>query len=301
MRLGVIVARFQVPELSEGHKKLIEFVKNAHGQVLVCLGCTEVLGSKRNPLDYPTRVKMLLEYDQDILVAPIQDQPSNDLWSQNLDRIIHTYCPIGDVALYGGRDSFIPFYGGKHKTFEIETEGSASGTDIRQITANKLRVSSDFRAGIIYATHHQYKRVFPTVDIAVIRDGQVLLGQKINDTQWRFPGGFVDQEDDCLELAAVRECMEETGITSEGPLEYVCSHRGKDWRYKHPDDGVIMTTLYALKHFIGSPHASDDLNSVRWFPIARETMSMLVETHKPLFEKLVEKYGHLTMKGEMSV
>jgi bifunctional NMN adenylyltransferase/nudix hydrolase len=296
MRLGVIIARFQVPELTEGHKKLIEFVKAAHGQVLVCLGTTPVLGSKRNPLDYATRAKMLHAYDPDLLIAGIEDQPSDTLWSEALDKEILKHCPIGEVALYGGRDSFIPYYSGRYKTFAVETELSASGTDIRQVTANRIRVSADFRAGIIYATHHQYKRVFPTVDIGLIQRGNVLLGRKPNETHWRFPGGFVDQTDDSLEMAATREALEETGVKVKN-LKYVCSHRNKDWRYKHSDDGVVTTTLFSCDSFEGDPKAGDDIQEVSWYPLHKDYLHLVVDTHKFLFEQLVARYGQFINQG----
>ena len=59
--LGVIVGRFQVPELHEGHHKLIAHVLSQHPQILILLGVTPVLGSKRNPLDYITRERMIHE------------------------------------------------------------------------------------------------------------------------------------------------------------------------------------------------------------------------------------------------
>jgi bifunctional NMN adenylyltransferase/nudix hydrolase len=286
----VIVVRFQVPELHDGHRKLIEHIRDQHGQVLVLLGCSQVLGSKRHPLDYPTREKMLKAAYSDILVAPLADMPTDDSWSQQLDSIVQLACPIGRVVLYGGRDSFIPHYKGKYPTHEIELEYSTSGTELRRITANRIRVSADFRAGVIYAYANTYQRVFPTVDIAIIRDGKVLLGKKPNNTLWCFPGGFVDQSDERLEDAAAREAEEETGVHVYD-LEYVCSHRNRDWRYRHADDGVITTVLFATTLFDGVPKAGDDLQEVSWFPVSHESIPNLVDTHKELFQELIQKYS----------
>ncbi len=57
--IGVIVARFQTPYLHEGHKAIIDQVKSQHNKVVVVLGVSPVLGSKKNPLDFPTREKLL--------------------------------------------------------------------------------------------------------------------------------------------------------------------------------------------------------------------------------------------------
>jgi bifunctional NMN adenylyltransferase/nudix hydrolase len=241
-------------------------------------------------------MKMLQAHDPDVFVTDIEDQPSNEKWSQDLDKKILAHCPIGEVTLYGGRDSFIPFYSGRYKTFEIETESSSNGTDIRQITANRIRVSADFRAGIIYATHHQYKRVFPTVDIALIQRGNVLLGRKPNESRWCLPGGFVDQTDDCLEMAAAREIQEEANVKVKS-LKYVCSHRNADWRYKHPDDGVITTSLFACDNFEGDPKAGDDLAEVSWYPLHADYLKVVIDTHKYLFQKLIESYGPFLAQG----
>jgi bifunctional NMN adenylyltransferase/nudix hydrolase len=56
----------------------------------------------------------------DVLVAPLADMPTDQAWSQQLDSLVALTCPIGKVVLYGGRDSFIPHYKGKHPTYEIE-------------------------------------------------------------------------------------------------------------------------------------------------------------------------------------
>lgn len=299
MKLGAIVGRFQVPELHEGHRQLIQFVKEQNGQVMILLGVSQVLGSKRHPLDFVTREKMIKAEFPDAIVAPLPDMPTDEAWSQNLDALVRMVNPLGEVILYGGRDSFIPYYKGKFKTYEIELKYAPSGTDVRHIAANKVLVSSDFRAGVIYATANQYRRVFPTVDIAILRDAQVLLGKKPNQDLWCFPGGFVDQEDECLEQAAAREASEECNVDIQmADLHYVCSHRNKDWRYRHKDDGVITTCLYSADRWTGTPTAGDDLAEVMWFPLELLTKERMVSTHQDLFVNLLLKHGSKKPRGE---
>jgi nicotinamide mononucleotide adenylyltransferase len=55
-RVGVLIGRFQVPELTEGHKKIIDYVQEHHSQVVILLGRPDgVRSTKRNPFDHPTR------------------------------------------------------------------------------------------------------------------------------------------------------------------------------------------------------------------------------------------------------
>jgi bifunctional NMN adenylyltransferase/nudix hydrolase len=309
MQLGVIIGRFQVPELHDGHMKLIEHIKQQHGQLLILLGVSPILGSKRNPLDFPTRQKMIQDKFPDVTVVPISDMPSDAAWCENIDKIIRSVNLLADVTLYGGKDSFIPFYKGKFKTVEIELELSPSGTDIRAIAANRVKISADFRAGVIYGAWNQYDRVFPTVDVAILREDregregkgpkeggcryQVLLGRKLNMEGLWLPGGFVSPADPDYETAARREAMEETGIKCP-TLDYVCSHRNTDWRYKHREDGTITTVLFVCLDSIGTPRAGDDLERVAFFPLDGEkTLQSVGASHRPLIENLFNGYGYV--------
>lgn len=315
MQLGAIVGRFQVPELTDGHKKLLDYVHEHHGQVLVAVGCiTAKERTKRDPLDYHVREAMIKQYAPNAIVIPVTDCPGNDeLWSQNLDSILRTICPMGEITLYGGRDSFIPHYKGNNKTFKIELEFSPSGTDIREFVGNRIRLSGDFRAGVIYSMANMYQRVYPTVDIAIISDGHVLMGRKPNEDKWRLPGGFVDIRDQSLEAAACREAFEETGIKILlEDLKYVGSVRTTDGRYNpEKDDAAITTTLFVAEKWKGNPLAGDDLKEVRWQRVARGFRGFTpdpepVQTHEvhschqPLFRMLADRYIDYKIKGEQN-
>ena len=50
---GVIVARFQVAELTEGHKQILDYVlSKGHNQNILFLGVSPTRATKNNPLDY---------------------------------------------------------------------------------------------------------------------------------------------------------------------------------------------------------------------------------------------------------
>jgi bifunctional NMN adenylyltransferase/nudix hydrolase len=59
--VGVIVGRFQVPELHDAHKDLIETVCDKHDKVIIFLGLSPLMVTRENPLDFESRKQMILE------------------------------------------------------------------------------------------------------------------------------------------------------------------------------------------------------------------------------------------------
>ena len=63
------------------------------------------------------------------------------------------------------------------------------------------------------ATLPDFKNPVPTVDVIIeLGDGIVLIERKNQPYGWALPGGFVDYGES-FETAAVREALEETGLT----------------------------------------------------------------------------------------
>src|SRR3990167_2937436 len=108
-KVGVIVGRFQVPELHAGHRYLVETAIKQCDHVLVVLGHTETL-SERNPFSKKARHAMLKASYPKIQLAAINDELSDEQWSEKLDQIIVKRFPDTDVTLYGSRDSFLAAY-----------------------------------------------------------------------------------------------------------------------------------------------------------------------------------------------
>ena len=287
--IGVIVGRFQVHELHEAHLNLINSVKTKHNKVLIMLGIAAPLVTKRNPLDFATRKQMIMEIFPDIIVAGIPDVKSDYLWSNTLDKRIKELFPIGKIMLYGSRDSFIDTYTGQFPTTELDSEILISGTEIRKNVSHEVRNSIDFRIGIIYAAFNQYDKVFPTVDVAIIKDNKLLLGKKLNEKGYRFIGGFVDPSDNSFEDAAKREVFEETGAIVEDDLVYVGNYKINDWRYRSETDKII-TTLFIAKYFSGKIEPNDDINEIRFFEITSELKDKLEPEHAKLYEKFYSKF-----------
>lgn len=207
-----------------------------------------------------------------ITILPIRDQRDHRTWSYLLDQKIVE--PYGNrkTLLYGGRDSFIPYYQGRYQTVELVGNNvDYSGTAIREEVARQLIDSVDFRKGVIYANYGRYPNVWPCVDVVVYDDGEesILLGRKADENQLRFIGGHVDPTDESYERAALRELHEEAGdieVGTDKDAVYVCSGRIKDWRHAR-EDSEIFSTLFLFTKLWGSPKASDDIAEVKWVKV----------------------------------
>lgn len=289
MSTGVIVGRFQVDALHSGHQDLINRVYKKYPRTIIALGCTRISPTKRNPLDFVTRSKMIMLEYPDAVVIPVFDNPSNKAWSEDLDKRIREVAPYGEVFMYGGRQSFIPSYKGRFKTVEMDVESSCSGTEIRERIAGCPRPSEDFRAGVIYANYNRYPACYPTVDIAIVKENkEILLGKKPGEELWRFPGGFVGPLE-TFEEAARREAIEECGDISIDDFTYICSMPINDNRYAKEDD-KITTTFFRADFQFGRVEASDDLDEVKWYKLNSLTEGVFVPGHIELWREYKLKY-----------
>jgi ADP-ribose pyrophosphatase YjhB (NUDIX family) len=104
-----------------------------------------------------------------------------------------------------------------------------------------------------------YRNPLPTVDIIIETKGGIVLIERINEPfGWALPGGFVDYGES-LELAAVREAHEETGLAVKliGQL-HTYSEPGRDPRHH-----TISTVFIATAD--GSPVAGNDAGKAAVF------------------------------------
>ncbi|MBC7865463.1 MAG: NUDIX domain-containing protein [Bacteroidia bacterium] len=283
--IGVIVGRFQVDKLHEGHVLLIESVIREHKRVVIFLGVSSTLNTKNNPLDFVARKEMILQQFPQLNVMPIPDFPSDLDWSKEMDKRIRECCPVGSVVLYGSRKSFVDYYHGVFETKVLEPKDSPSGTEVRLEVSREVKASPDFRAGVIFAAYNQYAKVYPTVDVAIIDGEKVLLGKKSNQDKFRFPGGFSDPSDDTYEMAAKREAFEETGLEI-GDIEYVGSAKMDDWRYRSEEDKII-TLFFKSKFTFGNAVATDDLEELKWFDLNELREEDIVNEHQRLLKMLL--------------
>lgn len=286
---GVIVARFQVPELHEAHCDLIESVITRHNKVIVFLGLSPCKTTFNNPLDFESRKQLVLQKYPDVLVLYIKDEASDEVWSKKIDAQIQDVLgPLQTAAIYGSRDSFIPHYKGRFPVVELEPTRIISGTELRREASNKVKASPDFRAGVIWAVGNQFPCCITTVDVCVIdkNNGRVLMARKPNERLYRFVGGFASPTSPSYEADARRELVEETGLEISG-LTYVGSTLIDDWRYRK-EVNKIKTMFFVSFYVFGAPKADDDIAEVRWFDLKKLSEFDIVPEHKPLLEMLLD-------------
>lgn len=310
-RVGAIVARFQTPELHQGHMDLIDYVFSRHEKVIIFLGCSPVVDPD-NFLDYQQRKAMILEkYPVDkypgLDIFYIHDCKDNAPWSQKLDSLIDDHLrPIDKPLLYGSRESFIAAYrdgGGRFDTEEFVPKTIISATQIRDKLSRSFISNKFVRIGMFLANLMRYPTSYTTVDIAVMDDDRksIWLGRKKDEAQYRFIGGFSDPGTKSLEEDAMRETKEETNIDTNWP-QYLFSQLIDDWRYRRSRD-KIKTTFWIADRIGGDPQPGDDIIEIRKFDIAdfaweqgyapldKDVLSngeMLVKGHHGLMLRLIE-------------
>ena len=286
--IGVVVGRFQVPELHQGHIELLESVKKRHESLIVVLGISPLRCSKNNPLDFQARQKMLSALETVDQVHYIKDCSSDKLWSKNLDEIISTATPPNEaVTLYGSRDSFKEHYSGRYPVKELLQKSYISGSEVRRQARLNVSDTHDFRKGVIWAVGNQYPTAYPTVDVAIVdeENQRLLLGRKPNEEKFRFIGGFAEPGAS-FEESAKREVREETGL-EVSQLKYIGSAPINDWRYRSECDGIV-TTLFEAKYGFGRPVADDDIEELRWFELETLQAEEIVEIHRELFKMFMQ-------------
>lgn len=298
--VGVIVGRFQVDELHAGHRFLIETAFARHREVLVVIGVSGGLASRRDPLDFETRRRLIVEAFPQATVRPIYDQPSDEAWSRELDRLIVKAFPGVLAVCYGSRDSFLSAYVGEFpKEYVKEVEGFA-GSHARAKIGRTVVHTKDFRAGVIHAAQYRLPVSYQAVDIAVVSydRGDILLGRKKqDDDKLRFIGGFVDPADESLEDAARREAHEEAPNIEIADLRYLGSARINDVRCRGSEDGV-MSALFVSAYVFGHARAGDDLDALEWVPLRNARARLIVEHYGlwDLLEKQLRRFIHRTTK-----
>lgn len=301
---GVIIGRFQVNDLHDGHMELFRQVRARHSGVIVFVGVHPAGISVNHPLDFPVRKAMIQAKFPEFTVLPLADTRTDELWSDALDTLISSVVTgVASVTLYGGRDSFVPHYKGRHTPVElalpIETQ-KISGTDIRNEFANKVIESPEFRAGMIYASAHQYPVCYPTVDIAIFSSDytEILLGRKPTDpkNKWRFIGGFAEKARGTYESDARTETMEEAGLDTNA-MDYIGSAVIPDWRMNVPDKG-IKTIFFATTVMSMGARPGDDIEEVRWFKVASLTSQNIVDTHQVLYPLMWNYHSRLPRAQE---
>lgn len=179
-QIAVIVGRFQVPYLTQGHIWLLQTAFSDYDKVVVFIGDTKILpgGYKRmdshDPYPYDLRAKMVSDFikeytsphkqDKLLGIHRFEDVGNLPVWNKKLDDFLDTINPDSEnyeVVMVGSRDSFATRYSGKNKINVLSIPedshlGHVSGTAIREKTFEQLSSTlslkgKEFREGILWA------------------------------------------------------------------------------------------------------------------------------------------------------
>lgn len=288
--VGCIVARFQVDELHDAHKQLIEFVSARHNHIIILLGVSPIPNTRNNPLPFSARRQMIQELYPNATISIVKNHISDQIWSKNLDSTIKDNLSLQQTAvLYGSRDSFIKYYSGSFNTIELETDTYVSGSAVRLEIAKDSTFNRDWRRGAIWAAYNRYPTSYQAVDAAIFNedDTKLLMVRKPGEEKYRFCGGFVDPKTKSLEINCKREVAEELHIEVSDPV-YIGSTSIDDWRYRKEVDG-IMTCLFKCKYIFGTPTPDDDICEAKWMRVEELTPETIMPAHLPLVALLLKK------------
>ena len=271
---GVIIGRFQIDDLTQGHRRLIHHAITKHtvDKVIILVGTREAVAGSKNPLSFLTRKEMIQESWPNILILPLLDQPTDEMWVKKVDETIKSVIGFSASAtIYHGRDSIGKHYNGRYP-LELFTSGidETSASQRREIIKKSSPNTQEKRWGVIHAYENLHFRTHETVDIALFNydTSALLVVQKPEDSNfWRLPGGFIDKGE-VSRQAAAREVHEETGMTivnGEKGLHIFDDFMINDWRIRdEPNVQHRTILLYGMAETLQPPVAGDDIARVKW-------------------------------------
>jgi bifunctional NMN adenylyltransferase/nudix hydrolase len=272
--------------MDDEFKSMVRRVKDNHQFTILLLSTNPVPGNREEPLSYVMRRLMIHEAFPELFIAPLMDMASTKKWVSMLEGKIRESFPLMSARIYAAPE-IVAMY--KDAGGVLQTTELAGPNVTRLLPEVRLKVinTTDFRKGVIYAANHTYKKVISTVDGAIIRGNETLLGRKHNETAWRFMGGFTEVTSESDEEDLSREAMEEMHLKIRPDDWYYLGRvRVLDWRYHNSGD-VIRTGFYVTFEFEGTPEAGDDLADVRWVSLdATPDEIPLVPEHRHLWDRL---------------
>lgn len=316
-KTAVVLGRFQGPTMHPGYVELLKYTLTSYDRTIIVLGVASRKATDVDPLPVVVRRRLILDYCVEVLhMEPhelptffiIKDMRDDVPWVKKLDTLIEIAgLDKNTFNFVSGRDSFKSYYvplGEYPDNFdEVPTVEGASSTKVREELSeiNFDDYSGEnmicLAEGIVWATQQPYPRTDITVDIAILKGTEIVLGRKKNESKWRLPGGFFDINlDSTVRDAAIREAFEETKISiSRKDCNYIDSMVVSDWRYRKGKDRVV-TNLFMVQFtddaelkFLDMV-ASDDLEEIKLVALSEliaESFATVVEGHIPLIHKVV--------------
>lgn len=130
-----------------------------------------------------------------------------------------------------------------------------------------------------------------TVDVVLCRNSmdhkEVLLIQRKNNPfkgKWALPGGFVET-DEPLDVAALRELKEETGIL----LNKICQVGAFGSPDRDPRQRVVTIAYYSFLKQDQEIKADTDASDAKWFDL--KELPKLAFDHSNILQRALSKYN----------
>lgn len=331
-RTLVFIGRFQ--PVHNGHLHVINEALKEADRVLVLIGSANVARSPRDPFTAMERRMMLLRSVAEphrVLVDFIEDHPYNDdAWIAEVQSIIADYGRAGSLGLVGfSKDStsyYLKLFPGMESVNIPSQWGMLNSTDIRKmyfegpIIPDKTFIPTavaDFLRDFyllpeykwLVKEHIFYRDYDPkkypvqviTADAVAIQSGHVLLVERAASPGkglLALPGGHVNT-DETFQQAAIRELIEETGISERGPkhmppavlASYIRDRKVFD-APKRSQRGRVVTEAFLFqfpqKEKLYWVKGGDDASSAAWHPLGNLDPTKMFEDHYAIIETMTK-------------
>lgn len=295
MKLGILIGRFQVPEMHEGHRFLVREMLEQCDQVLILFGSANRTRSVKNPFTYQERKAAALKLFPTIGTAPLNDYLYNDSqWmadvtatiEQAREQISRDFETPVTVVLYGhhkdGNDYLRWFP--QYEYVNINSDIDVSGTEVRNSYSHMLpqSVQQDMQ---YFAQERETFKSYPYPDSLNICCGDavveclghiLLIRRKFTPGagNWALPGGHKHTDETFLECA-VRELYEETNLRIPKPVLLGSIKSSRLFDSPRRSSGIPKLTLAV--HMVVKPNVdgslprangSDDASETSWVPVA---------------------------------
>lgn len=294
MKLGVLIGRFQVPEMHEGHRFIVRQMLEQCDQVLVLFGSANRATSVKNPFSYRERRLSTFRLFPEVLMAPLNDYLYNDSqWMADVAATIegcresleNDFQANFDVLLYGhhkdGNDylNWFPQY----EYVNINSDIDISGTEIRNSFTHLLpeNVQADMK---YFAKEKLLFKDYPFPDALNISCGDavveclghiLLIRRKYTPGagNWALPGGHKETNETYLQCA-LRELGEETNLRI--PQQVLVGSIKSTRLFDSPKRSSGIPKITLAVHMVVKPdpdgslpraNGLDDASETRWVPI----------------------------------
>ena len=245
------VMRIQSPEGPHvGHMQVIRELFESGKKVFIFLSCDRSFPSKKNPLSFELRKKLLEQAiiaegygDRHYEIIALRNRRYNDVWVSELEKAIATHLQKPDlgadqVALFHGRDGFGKHYipTGKYPVFEVGEVKGVNATAIRERVLSHNAASGSRSEGAVDQQLRQPDALLFMQVRAVIKnpEGKIAIVKYASgdERKFRFLGGYVSPTKDVsFESGLSRKLSKKFGITSNDSVSYVGNVAIEDWRH----------------------------------------------------------------------